>query len=124
MSALGWERLQFAFTITYHSLFPQLTIGAAYNGDEISRLSSMNATAGTARALARSVRDVISWRGQHCHVGDDGSALASLPRLRCGELPHERTQAETLRGGLEAPVHAVQVASCLPGPGAPHLPQR
>jgi cytochrome d ubiquinol oxidase subunit I len=27
MSALGWNRLQFAFTITYHYLFPQLTMG-------------------------------------------------------------------------------------------------
>ncbi|MGO8998792.1 MAG: alpha/beta fold hydrolase [Polyangiaceae bacterium] len=55
------------------------SVGAAYNGDEIDRLSSMNATAGTARALARSVRDVISWRGQHRHVRDGGSDLASLP---------------------------------------------
>ena len=39
----------------------------------------MNAAAGTARALARSVRDVISWRGQHRHVRDGGSDLASLP---------------------------------------------
>ena len=25
--ALFWHRLQFAFTITYHYLFPQLTMG-------------------------------------------------------------------------------------------------
>src|SRR5689334_19810021 len=29
MGALGWSRLQFAFTITYHYLFPQLTMGLA-----------------------------------------------------------------------------------------------
>jgi cytochrome d ubiquinol oxidase subunit I len=29
MTALGWDRLQFAFTITYHYLFPQLTMGLA-----------------------------------------------------------------------------------------------
>lgn len=29
MSSLGWSRLQFAFTITYHYLFPQLTMGLA-----------------------------------------------------------------------------------------------
>jgi cytochrome d ubiquinol oxidase subunit I len=29
MSALGWHRLQFAFTITFHYLFPQLTMGLA-----------------------------------------------------------------------------------------------
>src|SRR5438552_15034307 len=27
--ALGWSRFQFAFTITYHYLFPQLTMGLA-----------------------------------------------------------------------------------------------
>lgn len=29
MSALGWDRLQFALTITFHYLFPQLTMGLA-----------------------------------------------------------------------------------------------
>jgi cytochrome d ubiquinol oxidase subunit I len=29
MTALAWHRLQFAFTITYHYLFPQLTMGLA-----------------------------------------------------------------------------------------------
>src|ERR1700738_1270797 len=29
-SALFWHRLQFAFTITYHYLFPQLTMGLAW----------------------------------------------------------------------------------------------
>src|SRR6201996_3437302 len=29
MDAVGWSRFQFAFTITYHYLFPQLTMGLA-----------------------------------------------------------------------------------------------
>src|SRR5258708_30365499 len=29
MTALGWHRFQFAFTITFHYLFPQLTMGLA-----------------------------------------------------------------------------------------------
>ncbi|HEX7667841.1 MAG TPA: cytochrome ubiquinol oxidase subunit I, partial [Polyangiaceae bacterium] len=29
MTPAGWSRLQFAFTITYHYLFPQLTMGLA-----------------------------------------------------------------------------------------------
>jgi cytochrome d ubiquinol oxidase subunit I len=29
-SALFWHRLQFAFTITYHYLFPQLTMGLVW----------------------------------------------------------------------------------------------
>ncbi len=55
------------------------SLRSAYDGDEITRLSSMNATAGTARAFARSVRDVIDWRGQHRHVLDGGSDFAPLP---------------------------------------------
>jgi hypothetical protein len=39
----------------------------------------MNATAGTARAFARSVRDVIDWRGQTRHVLDGGSDFALPP---------------------------------------------
>jgi pimeloyl-ACP methyl ester carboxylesterase len=53
--------------------------GGAFEDDEIAGLSSMNATAGTARAFARSVRDVIDWRGQHRHVREGGSRLADLP---------------------------------------------
>jgi pimeloyl-ACP methyl ester carboxylesterase len=51
----------------------------AYDGDELARLSSMNATPGTARAFARSVRDVIDWRGQHRQLRDGGGELAALP---------------------------------------------
>ena len=29
MNALTWDRFQFGFTITYHYLFPQLTMGLA-----------------------------------------------------------------------------------------------
>ena len=29
MDALAWHRFQFAFTVTYHYLFPQLTMGLA-----------------------------------------------------------------------------------------------
>src|SRR6478672_9421281 len=30
MNALAWARFQFGFTITYHYLFPQLTMGLAF----------------------------------------------------------------------------------------------
>jgi pimeloyl-ACP methyl ester carboxylesterase len=53
--------------------------GSAYEDDEVAGLSSMNATAGTARAFARSVRDVIDWHGQHRHVREGGRRLANLP---------------------------------------------
>jgi pimeloyl-ACP methyl ester carboxylesterase len=53
--------------------------GGAYEAQEIARLSSMNAVPGTARAFARSVRDVIDWRGQHRHLLDRRSELAAFP---------------------------------------------
>jgi pimeloyl-ACP methyl ester carboxylesterase len=53
--------------------------GGAYEADEIVRLSAMNAKAGTARAFARSVRDVIDWRGQHRHLLDGGGEVALPP---------------------------------------------
>jgi pimeloyl-ACP methyl ester carboxylesterase len=55
--------------------------GGAYEDAEIARLESMNAMAGTARAFARSVRDVIDWRGQHRHVQDGGEGLRALPPI-------------------------------------------
>jgi pimeloyl-ACP methyl ester carboxylesterase len=95
--------------------------GGAYDRDEIARLSSMNATAGTARAFARSVRDVIDWRGQHRHVLDGGSDFAPLPPV-------------ALFWGERDPVlpiaHAIAAASLLGGaplarfPGCGHFPHR
>jgi pimeloyl-ACP methyl ester carboxylesterase len=53
--------------------------GGAYEANEIARLSSMNALPGTARAFARSVQDVIDWRGQHRNLRDRGRELAAFP---------------------------------------------
>jgi pimeloyl-ACP methyl ester carboxylesterase len=84
------------------------SVGGAYDDDEIARLSSMNATAGTARAFARSVRDVIDWRGQHRHVLDGASRLAALPpvalfwgeRDRVIPIAHATETASLLGGAL------------------------
>jgi pimeloyl-ACP methyl ester carboxylesterase len=96
-------------------------VGGAYEDDEIARLSSMNATAGTARAFARSVRDVIDWRGQHRHLLDGGSELTVLPPV-------------ALFWGERDPVipiaHATQTTSLLRGvpltrfAGCGHFPHR
>ena len=53
--------------------------GGAYEPDEIRRLACMNAIPGTARAFARSVRDVIDWRGQHRHFLDRAHEVGELP---------------------------------------------
>jgi pimeloyl-ACP methyl ester carboxylesterase len=97
------------------------SMGGVYDAEESARLSSMNATAGTARAFARSVRDVIDWRGQHRHVLDGGSELAPLPPV-------------ALFWGDRDPVipiaHATASAALLGGatitrfPGCGHFPHR
>ena len=81
--------------------------GGTYERAEIARLVSMNSTAGTARAFARSVRDVIDWRGQHRHLLDGKGALASLPpvALFWGErdtvIPFAHaTETASLLGGV------------------------
>ena len=55
--------------------------GGAFTADEIAALSRINAMPGTARAFARSVRDVIDWRGQHRHFLDGAHEIADLPPI-------------------------------------------
>ncbi len=53
----------------------------AYDREDIEILSWMNAMPGSARALARTVRDVIDWRGQRRHFLDRVHELVDLPPL-------------------------------------------
>lgn len=53
----------------------------AYDPEDIEILSWMNAMPGSARALARTVRDVIDWRGQRRHFLDRAHELSDLPPL-------------------------------------------
>ncbi|MEO6420558.1 MAG: alpha/beta fold hydrolase [Polyangiaceae bacterium] len=53
----------------------------AYDREDIEILSWMNAMPGSARALARTVRDVIDWRGQRRHFLDRVHELPDLPPL-------------------------------------------
>ena len=53
--------------------------GAGFDPGEIQQLAWMNARPGSARALARSVRDVIDWQGQHRHFLDRASEIGELP---------------------------------------------
>jgi len=47
--------------------------------EDIERMSAMNARAGTARAFARTVRDVIDWRGQRRMFFQRAHEIAALP---------------------------------------------
>lgn len=77
-----------------------------YPADEIVRLARMNATPGTARAFARSVRDVIDWRGQRRRFFERADEIQSLPPLG-------------LFWGEQDPVipisHAIEAAALLEG---------
>ncbi len=57
------------------------TLGAAYARHEIAELSWMNAQPGSARALARTVRDVIDMRGQRRHFFERAHEVAELPPI-------------------------------------------
>jgi pimeloyl-ACP methyl ester carboxylesterase len=46
---------------------------------EVAELSGFNSQAGSARAFARSVRDVINWRGQRRNFLPRGNAIEKLP---------------------------------------------
>lgn len=50
--------------------------------EERNRLRVMNTQPGTARAFARTVRDVISWRGQTRHFAQRAAEVATLPAMR------------------------------------------
>lgn len=49
--------------------------------EEIRALSRLNAQSGSARALARSVRDVIDWRGQRRNFRDRAHEIETLPSI-------------------------------------------
>jgi pimeloyl-ACP methyl ester carboxylesterase len=95
--------------------------GGAYLGDEVVHLAAMNSLPGTARAFARSVRDVIDWRGQQRSVS------RRLHEFR-------QTPPVALFWGDRDPVlpfaHATHAASLFDGamlhrfPGCGHFPHR
>jgi pimeloyl-ACP methyl ester carboxylesterase len=56
--------------------------GACMHEQDIAELSEMNAAPGSARALARTVQDVISWRGQSRHFLQRAHEAARLPPIK------------------------------------------
>jgi pimeloyl-ACP methyl ester carboxylesterase len=82
---------------------------------EIERLCAMNAQTGSARAFARTVRDIIDWRGQRRSFFERANELTRLPSFavfwgdRDGNIPatHALALAEALVG-----VRVVLFAGC------------
>jgi pimeloyl-ACP methyl ester carboxylesterase len=56
-------------------------LGHHFSNDDVTHLSWMNAMPGTARALGRTVRGVISWRGQRKTLFDHAHELNDLPPI-------------------------------------------
>jgi pimeloyl-ACP methyl ester carboxylesterase len=81
-------------------------VGAAFSPEDSKWLASVNARPGTARAFARTVRDVIDWRGQRRHFLDRAREIHRFPPTalfwgtRDRIIPHTHALAslEVLRG--------------------------
>ncbi len=54
---------------------------AGFTKQDVSELSAMNDTPGSARAFARTVRDVIDWRGQRRTFFERAHEVAELPPI-------------------------------------------
>ncbi len=54
-------------------------VGGCYDATEIEELAWLNSRAGSARALARTVRDVIGWNGQYRHFLYRAHEIGGLP---------------------------------------------
>jgi pimeloyl-ACP methyl ester carboxylesterase len=55
--------------------------GAVASTEEMARLGTMNAQRGSARAFARTVRDIIDWRGQRQTFFQGADRLSGLPAI-------------------------------------------
>jgi pimeloyl-ACP methyl ester carboxylesterase len=67
----------------FMALGTRIALGSTgvFESEDIETLCSWNATPGSARALARSTRDVIDWRGQRRHFLERAHEVAELPPL-------------------------------------------
>jgi pimeloyl-ACP methyl ester carboxylesterase len=56
-------------------------MGNTHSAEDRARLAAMNAQPGSARALARTVRDIIDWRGQRRTLFQHADELPALPPI-------------------------------------------
>ncbi|HVH41966.1 MAG TPA: alpha/beta fold hydrolase [Labilithrix sp.] len=78
---------------------------------EIRMLAAMNAEPGSARAFARTVRDIIDWRGQRRAFFDHAHEIAELPPIavlwgvadKIIPIAHGRAFAERIEGVVFVP---------------------
>jgi pimeloyl-ACP methyl ester carboxylesterase len=82
-----------------------------FSRSDIRELAAMNAEPGSARAFARTVRDVIDWRGQRRAFFDRAHTIEELPAIavlwgsrdKVIPIAHARTFAEALENVVFVP---------------------
>jgi pimeloyl-ACP methyl ester carboxylesterase len=73
--------------------------GDVLSKEAVAKLSAMNAQRGSARAFARTVRDIIGWRGQRRSFFEHAHTVPNLPSMavfwgdRDTVIPHTHAQA-------------------------------
>jgi pimeloyl-ACP methyl ester carboxylesterase len=85
----GWVRLVGimpgfveAFGQPFMALGTRLALrGSPFSEQEVTNMSAMNTTCGTARAFARTSRDVVGWRGQKQSFLQRAHEIAVLPPI-------------------------------------------
>lgn len=83
-----------------------LRAGSGFSKEDIQELAVMNARPGSARAFARTVRDIIDWRGQRRGFSERVHEVGALPpiavfwgdRDKIIPIAHGRTLVESLEG--------------------------
>jgi pimeloyl-ACP methyl ester carboxylesterase len=79
--------------------------GAMLSSEDVARLSAMNAQSGSARAFARTVRDIIDWRGQRNTFFQHAKELSTLPPIAVfwgdGDIVIPFSHAETLAKAVD-----------------------
>jgi pimeloyl-ACP methyl ester carboxylesterase len=93
---------------------------AAFDVDEARALAWMNAMPGSARALARTVKDVIDWRGQRRHFADRAHEVADLPPIALFWGDRDRVIPHKHATDLVGLVENVEVARFSPCGHFPH----
>jgi len=90
----------------FFSMGTWLALRGVLAPDDLAELTAMNARAGSARAFARTVRDVIDWRGQRRRFWQRAHEIHALPpiaviwgeRDRVIPVSHAQTLAELVDG--------------------------
>jgi len=94
-------------------------VGGVVGADEEEWLREVNARPGTARAFARTVRDVIDWRGQTRHFLDRASEIQQLPPVSLFWGSDDRVIPHSQAATTVAMLHG---ASLTTFPGCGHFP--